>query len=88
MVDSGASFNATLDKRLFTTYKSGYFRVVKMRNHKKYMVVGIRNASVVTNMSHILVLKNVNHVLDLRLNLMYVGKLDDRGIASHFANGV
>lgn len=44
--------------------------------------------SVVTNMDHTLVLRNVRHVQELRLNLMLVGKLDDRGFVSHFANSV
>lgn len=44
--------------------------------------------SVVTNMDHTLVLRNVRHVQELRLNLMLVGKLANGGFVSHFADGV
>lgn len=44
--------------------------------------------SVVTNMDHTLVLRNVRHVQELRLNLMLVGKLANREFVSHFADGV
>lgn len=52
-----------------------------MGNHEKCKVVGIRDVSAVTNMSHILILRNVRHVPYLRLNLMPIEKLDDRGSA-------
>lgn len=39
-------------------------------------------------MGHTLVLKNVRHVPNLMLNLIPIEKLDDKGFASHFANGV
>lgn len=61
-VESGASFYATQigDSSLYISW--GYFGVVKMGNHEKCKVVGIRDVSAVTNMSHILILRNVRHV--------------------------
>lgn len=39
-------------------------------------------------MGHTLVLKNVRHVPNLMLNLIFIEKLDARGFASHIVNGV
>lgn len=61
--------------------------VVKRGNYGKCKALDIGDMSVVTNMSHTLVLENVRHVSDLWLYLMYSKKLDDREFSSHFANG-
>lgn len=42
----------------------------------RWLVLGM---TVVANMGHILILSNVRHVTELRLNLMLPGKLDDTG---------
>lgn len=61
---------------------------MKMRNHEKCKFVGIGDVSIITNMrGHTLVLKNERYVSDLRLNLMPIGKLDNRGFASHLPMG-
>lgn len=38
-----------------------------------------------TNMGYKLRFKGVQHILDLRLNLLSTGVLDDEGFTSHFA---
>lgn len=58
-VDSRASFHDTSTRRLFTTYKSGFFGEVRMCNHEKCKVIGIGDMSVVINMGHTLTLRNV-----------------------------
>lgn len=58
-----------------------------MGNNEKWKVIGIGDMSVVTNMGHTLTLRNVRHVLNLKLNLMSLRKLADR-VASHFDNKV
>lgn len=87
MVDYRTFFHATLHRRSFTTYKSRNFSVLKMENYDKSKVVGVRDVKVVTNLGQNLILKNVRHVLDLTMNLMLAGDLDDKCYASKFAKG-
>lgn len=53
--------------------------MVKISNHGKCKVVSIENARVRPNMDHILVLSYIRHILDLRLNLTSIEKLDYMG---------
>lgn len=62
VVDSIASFHATYDKSLFTTYKKGSFGIASMGNHHWFKVIRIGNVNAVTNMSYKLTFKNVRHV--------------------------
>lgn len=87
MVDFGALLHVTLHRRSFTRYNGRNFDVVKMRNYYKSKVVGIGDVRVVTNLGRNLILKNVRHVLDLRMNHMSTRDLDDRGYASKFTKG-
>lgn len=57
--------------------------MIKMRNYCKSKVVGVGDVRVVTNLGHNLFLKNVRHVLELRLNLMSTG---DRMIEVMYQN--
>lgn len=52
--------------RLFTTYKSLYFRAVKIENLGKFKILGIGDVT--------LVFKNVRQVPNLKLNLMFTKK--------------
>lgn len=88
VIDFGSSFHDTPYRRSFTTYKGENFCVVKWKNYDKSKVVGAGDTKVVTNFGHNLILKNVHHILNLRMNLMLVGDLNDRGYESIFAKGV
>lgn len=50
-----------------------------MSNNGNAQIVGAGDFYLETNCGAKLILKNVNHVLDGRLNLIYAGKLDDEG---------
>lgn len=75
MVDSGASYHVTPNKRLFTSYKPSV-GVVKMRNKQKYKAVGVVDVSLLTNIDHKLMFKIVRYVQDLRMNLMLASEVD------------
>jgi len=57
-----------------------------MGNKGKSQVVGMANIHLETSHGCKLVLKNVRHVPDLRLNLISRGYLDDEGYNNNFDN--
>src|SRR5436853_105811 len=84
--DQGATVGAKADpnqgsKELVTI-------VVKKGNSSYSKILGIGDISLRTNLGCQLILKNVRHVADLRLNLLSGITLDRQGFESHFANGM
>ena len=88
IIDSGASFNATPSWDFFPTHEANDLDVVKMRNSGVSKIVGKEYVHVVTNTGYKLLLKGVRHILDLRLNFLSTGILNDEGFASHFEQGM
>lgn len=70
MEDSRASFHATPHGRFFTTCKEENFGDVKIENYGKSKVIDVGDVKVVNNLSYNLILRNVHHVSNLRINLM------------------
>lgn len=87
VIDTAASYHATSDKELFSSYNAGDFGTVRMGNSSYSKIVGIGDISIQTKVGHKLVLKDVRHVLDLRLNLISRSALDQQGYKSTFENG-
>ncbi|KAJ4721123.1 Retrovirus-related Pol polyprotein from transposon TNT 1-94 [Melia azedarach] len=87
VIDSGASIHATSRKEFFTSYTSGDFGDVKMGNNGLAKAIGMRDVLLETNNGTMLLLKNVKHIPDIRLNLISAGKLDDEGFSSNFSSG-
>ena len=79
VVDSAASYHATPNRELFSTYKIGDFGCVKMGNITNSNIVGIGDIFIPTNVGYRLMLIDVRHVPDLRLNLMSEIALDKEG---------
>ncbi|KAF8412926.1 hypothetical protein HHK36_000898 [Tetracentron sinense] len=77
VVDTGASYHATPNEEFFSSYNSGEFGMVKWENSGGLKIVGIGDVHIETHVGHKLVLKDVRHLPDLRLNLISCGKLDD-----------
>ena len=48
---------------------------------------GIGDVYLLTSMGCGMVLKDVHHVTDIRLNLISTGRLDDKGYNGNFQNG-
>ncbi|KAI5312739.1 hypothetical protein L3X38_041913 [Prunus dulcis] len=86
-VDFGASFNVTSWRDFFTSYTNGDFGNVRMGNDKLSKIVGSGDISLETDTSCHLILKDVTHVPDMRLNLISTVLLDDEGYSNVFAEG-
>ena len=84
VVDSGASFHVTSRDDFFTSYNSGDFGNVRMGNTGASKIVGIGDVCLETGTGNKLILKDVRHVPDIRLNLISTGKLDDEGFTNYF----
>ena len=76
--DGGASFHATSNWE-FYSYREGDFSTVKMENDSSSKVLRIGDIYLETNVSCKLVLKDVIHVLELRLNPISVCVIDRQG---------
>ncbi|KAK4415231.1 Retrovirus-related Pol polyprotein from transposon TNT 1-94 [Sesamum alatum] len=87
IVDSGAPFHVTPHQEFFSSYQDGDFGTVKMGNQISTKIVGMGNVILVTNTGCELVLKDVRHVPDIRLNLISAGKLNDAGYVNSFGAG-
>ncbi|WVY90442.1 hypothetical protein V8G54_035956 [Vigna mungo] len=87
IVDTGASFHVTPHEGFFSSYKKGDFGTMKMGNHVTSKIVGIGEVTLTTENGTRLVLKEVRHVPEMRLNLISVGKLDDAGMNNQFSDG-
>ena len=86
IVDSSAPFHVSLHGGFFSTYQSGDFGTVKMGNCVTCKIVSIGDITSMIDTGHELVLKEVRHVSDIRLNLISIGKLDDVGLVNHFGD--
>ncbi|KAG8383556.1 hypothetical protein BUALT_Bualt04G0025900 [Buddleja alternifolia] len=87
IIDSGASYHITPHRDMFTSYTSGNFGRVGMANHGVTEVIGMGNINLETNTGCRLILRDVRHIPDIRLNIISTGKLDDDGYVSHFGEG-
>ncbi|VFQ78825.1 unnamed protein product [Cuscuta campestris] len=87
VIDSGAAFHVTSRKDFFTSYTPGDYGVLKMGNDGRSQVVGIGVVVLETKTGMKLVLKNVRHAPDIRLNLISTSVLDDEGYMSTFGDG-
>jgi len=87
IVDSCGSFHVTPHENYFSSYQNGDFGIVKMGNQLSSKIIGIGDITMTTSTGCKLVLKDVRHVRDMRLNLISAGKLDDTGLVNHFGGG-
>ena len=86
MVDTTISYHATPVRDLFCRYVAGDYGNVKMGNTSYSKIAGIGDIFLKTNVGCTLVLKDVRHVPDLRMNLISVVALDQDGYENCFAN--
>ena len=84
---SGATFHVTPKKELFSSYTPGNFGTLKMGNNHEVEVIGIGTVCLESNNGSKLVLNNVKHAPDVRLNLISVGYLDDDGYVNTLGVG-
>ena len=84
VIDSGASFYVTSHLDYFTSYINGDYNHVRMGNEGASKIVGIGDICLETSIDCKLLLKDVKHVPDIRLNLTSTGKLDDDSYTNQF----
>ena len=58
-----------------------------MGNKGASNIVGIGDVKIQTNLGYELLLKDMRHAVDLRLNLLSIGRLDDEGFESRYGGG-
>ena len=87
VIDSGASFHVTSRVGFFSSYSQGEFGNVCMGNEDMSKIVGMGDICLETNIGCKLLLRDVRHVPDIRLNLIFAGKLDDEGYNNNFSDG-
>ena len=74
VIDYGASFHVTSRADFFTFYSQGEFVNVRMGNEDVSNIVGMGDICLETNIGCKLLLRDVRHVPDIRLNLISTGK--------------
>ena len=77
VINSNASFYVTAHHDYFTSYVNSDYGDVWIGNEGTSKIVGIGNICLEPNVGCKLLLKDIKHVLDIRLNLISTGKLDD-----------
>ncbi|CAL1360545.1 unnamed protein product [Linum trigynum] len=87
VVDSGATIHVTSKREFFSSYTPGDFGVVRMGNGNLSKVIGKGEVCLETMNGTKLLLKDVRHVPEMRLNLISVDKLDGEGYCNTFHNG-
>jgi hypothetical protein len=78
---------ATPNKEFFMMYKAGDFGTVKMGNTSHSCIAGIGDICLQTYMGCRLILKDVRHIPDLRLNLISDDALDKNGFKHYLGGG-
>ena len=86
-IDSGASCHVTSRRDFFSSYTSGDFGDIKMGDSDVSKVVGVGDVCLKFDSGMELNLQYVKHVLDMRMNFISTGLLDDEGYVSNFGNG-
>ena len=84
VVDSWASFHATPEKKYFHDYVQGDFGQVRLGNDKPCKIVGMGKFIVKQQNGNQWLLKEVRHVLDLKKNMISIGKLGGEGCVTTF----
>ena len=74
-----ASFHATLRMDFFTSYNMRDIGIIRMENNGVSYIGGISDVMILTSECSELILREVMHVADVRLDLISDGKLDEEG---------
>lgn len=80
IIDSGASYHVTPHRNFFSNYSKGDYGYVKMGNEASCKVIGMGDIYLYTNIGFQLLLNNIRHISDVRLNLVSTRKFEMRAI--------
>ena len=86
-MDSKASFHTTPHREIIQNYGAGDFGKVYLADGLVLDVVGLGNVQILLPNGSVWLLEKVQHILDLKRNLISVGQLDDEGHAILFVGG-
>ena len=87
VVDSAASHHVIPTKGLFTMYKAKNFGAMKMGNSNYLKIVEIGDVCIETSVGNTVILKVVQHVLDLRMNEFFRLAMDQASYYNYLGNG-
>ena len=87
MIDSTTLYHAAPKKEFSIAYKIGDFGKVKMGNSSNTDIMGVSDVCIQTNIGCTLTINDVQHVLDLLLNLISLHALDLTRYHSDFGDG-
>ena len=88
VVNFGASYHLTPDRKCFSSYKAGDHGFVKIGNEGACRIVDIGDVWLTTSTGCKMLLKEVRHVAEVRLNLMLANRLDVEGYIGRIRNRV
>ena len=87
-LDSGASFQMTGDKILFSTLEEKYLNIrIEMGDDERYSVSGVGTVSFQREHGALITLTNVKYLPGLKKNLVLVAMLEDKGYIVVFSKG-
>ena len=86
-MDSGASFHTTPHREIIQNYVAGDFGKVYLADGSALHVIGMGDVQILLPNGSVWLLEKVQHIPDLRRNLISVGQLDDKGHAILFVGG-
>ena len=87
VLDSGASFHIIPHREIIQNYVTGDFGKVYLADGAALDVVGMGDVQILLPNGSIWLLEKVQHILNLRRNLISIGQLDDEGHAILFDGG-
>ena len=86
-MNSGASFHTTPHLEIIQNYVTGDFGKVYLADGSALDVVGLGDVRILLLNGSVWLSEKVQHIHDLRRNLISVGQLDDEGHAILFVSG-
>ena len=86
-MDSGASFHTTPHREIIQNYVAGDFVTMYLADGLALDVVGMGDVRILLPDGSVWLLEKVQHIPDLRRNLIFVGQLDDEEHAILFIGG-
>jgi hypothetical protein len=88
VIDSRDSFHATPHRKHCIDYVQGDFEQVHLGDDAPCKIVGMGKVKIKKRNKNQLLLKEVRHVLDVRKNIISIGKLESEGFISIFIDKV
>ena len=79
ILDLGASFHSSPNKKLFRNFKSGNFEKVYLVDNKNFEIQGKGDVCIKTPTGNQWTLKDVKYIPGLTKNLISIGQLDNTG---------